>query len=100
MAHKNSERGWEAEPEALFVRRLGKSPKSIKLKGGDELSKQEGGCPDIWELSNGDVAIIGRDLTHVYKGRLPNGVGIAEDERLVILPGAMLSAAKRDIPDA
>lgn len=37
---------------------------------------------------------------NVYKGRLPDGVGIAEDERLVILPGAMLSVAKKDIPDA
>ncbi|MGH3885211.1 MAG: hypothetical protein ACRDSZ_01365 [Pseudonocardiaceae bacterium] len=100
IGHKNSERGWEAEPEASFVRRLGKSPKSIKLKGEDELSKQEGGCPDIWELSNGDVAVIGRDLTDVYIGRLPKGVSVAEDERVVILPGAMLSAAKRDIPDA
>ncbi|MGH3832612.1 MAG: hypothetical protein ACRDRS_19590 [Pseudonocardiaceae bacterium] len=52
------------------------------------------------ELSNGDVAVIGRDLTDVYVGRLPNGVSVAEDERLVILPGVILSAAKRDFPDA
>jgi len=100
MGRKNSERGWEAEPEASFVRRLGKSPKSMKLKGGDDVSKLEGGCPDIWELSNGDVAVIGRDLTDAYIGRLPNGVSVAEDERVVVLPGVLLSAAKRDIPDA
>jgi hypothetical protein len=100
MGHKSSERGWEAEPEASFVRRLGGSLKNIKMAGGDEYSKQEGGCPDIWELSNGDVAVIGRDLTDAYRGRLPKDVSVAEDERVVILPGVMLSMAKRDIPDA
>jgi hypothetical protein len=56
-------------------------------------------CPDIWELDNGDVAVIGRDLTHNYAGRLPNDVQVGQDERLVIIPGIMLSAAKGDIPD-
>lgn len=46
------------------------------------------------------MAIIGRDLTDAYIGRLPKGVSVAEDERVVILPGVMLSMAKRDIPDA
>jgi hypothetical protein len=94
MGHKSSERGWEAEPEASFVRRLGKSPKGIKMAGGDEYSKHEGGCPDIWELSNGDVAIIGRDLTDAYMGRLPREVSVAEDERVIVLPGVMLSMTR------
>ena len=49
---------------------------------------------------NGDVAVIGRDLTTVYGTRLPQGVYLAPDERLVVIPGNMLSAAKKDIPDA
>jgi hypothetical protein len=57
-------------------------------------------CPDIWELDNGDIAVIGRDLTHMYAGRLPGDVRVGLDERLVIIPGDMLRAAKVDIPDA
>jgi hypothetical protein len=57
-------------------------------------------CPDIWQLSNGDIAVIGRDLTASYGLRLPDGVRLSADERLVVIPGNMLSAAKADIPDA
>lgn len=104
MVHNSSERGWEAEPEASFVRRFGLSPKEITFinaEGGDEyVSKSGNVCPDIWELSNGDVAVMGRDLTESYVGRLPEGVYLAEDERVVIIPRATIVAAKRDIPDA
>ncbi|MCK2239247.1 MULTISPECIES: hypothetical protein [unclassified Crossiella] len=57
-------------------------------------------CPDIWELDNGDVAVIGRDLTDAHRSRLPAGVSIAEDERLVVIPRITMLAAKADIPDA
>ncbi|WP_078610960.1 MULTISPECIES: hypothetical protein [Streptomyces] len=66
---------WEADPSALFAKRLGKS--------AAELGHSEG-----------------RDLTAVYASRLPTGVSIGPDERLVVIPGNMLSAAKVDIPDA
>jgi len=86
-------RVWEADPEASFRRRLGKS--------ADDLNKTMNGksCPDIWELDNGDVAVIGRDLTENYVRNLPAGVGVGKDERLVVIPGQMLRAAKVDIPD-
>ncbi len=87
-------RGWEADPRATLVRRLGKSAKEL-----DE-SKGKQGCPDIWELSNGDVAVIGRDLTDAYAGRLPDGVTVVADERLVVILRATIVAAKEDIPDA
>lgn len=87
-------RTWEADPSALFVRRLGKSAAEL----GN--SKDEDECPDIWQLSNGDVAVIGRDLTDDYQAYLPGGVNLGTDERLVVIPGNMLSAAKADIPDA
>lgn len=87
-------RPWEADPSALFVRRLGKSARELQE------TKDEDGCPDIWELDNGDVAVIGRDLTDVYASRLPAGVTIASDERLVIISGKMLRSAKPDIADA
>ncbi|RYJ28335.1 hypothetical protein CU044_2752 [Streptomyces sp. L-9-10] len=44
--------------------------------------------------------MIGRDLTSSYGPRLPKGVTLAADERLVVIPGNMLSAAKTDIADA
>lgn len=87
-------RMWEADPDALFVRRLGKSAQELgNSKDNDE-------CPDIWQLDNGDIAVIGTDLTAGYRSRLPEGVVLGPDERLVVIPGNMLSAAKRDIPDA
>ncbi|MDT0342262.1 hypothetical protein [Streptomyces litchfieldiae] len=87
-------RSWDADPSALFARRLGKSPQELQV------TDDEDGCPDIWQLSNGDIAVIGRDLTADYRSQLPAGVTLAADERLVVIPGKMLSAAKTDIPDA
>ena len=85
---------WEADPAASFERRLGKSPKELGI------SDDEDECPDIWELSNGDVAVIGRDLTDAYRSRLPDDVALRTDERLVVVPRDTLLAAKRAIPDA
>lgn len=92
----SSGRGWEADPHATFTRRLGIHP--TKLTGPPTNGKD--GCPDIWELSNGDVAVIGRDLTDVYADHLPDGVTVVHDERVVVIPHATIVAAKKDIPDA
>lgn len=89
-------RGWEADPDATFTRRLGVHP--TKLTGPPTNGKN--GCPDIWELSNGDVAVIGRDLTDVYADHLPDGVTVVHDERVVVIPRVTIVAAKKDIPDA
>lgn len=86
-------RPWEADPTASFKRRMGKSALELDMTNDGPT------CPDIWELDNGDIAVIGRDLTHGYAGRLPSGVNVGNDERLVIIPGVMLKAAKADIPD-
>lgn len=87
-------RPWEADVEANFRRRIGASPSELGVtKAGPE-------CPDIWELDNGDVAIIGRDVTEAYGGRLPSGVSIGSDERLVVIPRVMATAAKQDWPGA
>ncbi|MFI7337059.1 hypothetical protein ACIBUY_03865 [Streptomyces sp. NPDC050085] len=51
-------------------------------------------------MSNGDIAVIGRDATTETINRLPEGVSIAADERLVIIPRSMAAAAKLDLPDA
>jgi hypothetical protein len=67
---------------------------------GDTITQKTNGCPDIWELSNGDIAVIGRDLTAAYRSKLPSDVSIRPDERLVVVPRVMVIAAKADIPDA
>jgi hypothetical protein len=85
---------WEADHGAEFERRLGRSAAELGESGGTTT------CPDIWELSNGDIAVIGRDLTETYAGRLPGDVNVGADERLVVIPRTMLIAAKPDIPDA
>jgi hypothetical protein len=87
-------RSWEADPSALFAHRLGRSAKELGT------SREDDDCPDIWQLDNGDIAVIGRDLTTQYGARLPDGVSLRADERLVVIPGSMLSAAKPDIADA
>jgi len=85
-------RPWEADEAAAFKRRLGKSPQELgNTSAGPD-------CPDIWELDNGDVAVIGRDLTEVYAGRLPEGVSVSADERVVVIPRNALISAKPDIP--
>jgi hypothetical protein len=82
---------WEADPQASLKRRLGKSMAELGNTSG------QSGCPDIWELDNGDIAVIGRDHTKDYAGTLPSGVTVRDDERVVILPRAMFVAAAPDI---
>ena len=50
----------------MFLKRLGSDPHAngAKSAGGE-------GCPDIWELDNGDFAIIGTDITAVAIAKLP-----------------------------
>ncbi|MFE3602590.1 hypothetical protein ACFXP3_22490 [Streptomyces sp. NPDC059096] len=87
------ERPWEADPETKFLRRIGASPQELGV------TSDTPDCPDLWELENGDVAVIGRDLSNSLGTRLPAGVSIGPDERLVVIPRSMLIAAKRDIPN-
>ncbi|GAB3650194.1 hypothetical protein [Glycomyces tarimensis] len=85
---------WSADSGSDFARRIGKSAHELGQTGGD------GSCPDIWELSNGDIAVIGTQLRSEYLDRLPDGVTIDDHESLVVIPRGMLIAAKADIPDA
>jgi hypothetical protein len=91
---------WQPDPGTSFRRRLGMAPQEPGSGGGgDTASGEEGKCPDIWELDNGDIAVIGRDLTATYRSRLPAGVSVGEGERLVIVPRAMVIAAEADLTD-
>lgn len=84
---------WDADATVGFRRRLGKSAHELGTTGGDA------SCPEIWELDNGDVAVIGTNLTADYAGRLPAGVTVDAHEGLVVIPRSTLISAKTDIPD-
>jgi hypothetical protein len=85
---------WNADATSDFARRIGKSAHELGATGDNS------SCPDIWELSNGDIAVIGTQLRSEYLDRLPDGVTIDDHESLVVIPRSMLIAAKADIPDA
>lgn len=76
-----------------FVRRLGRSPQ-------ERGSLNNGTCPDIFELSTGDFAVIGTDATESLESKLPPGAARADYERIVVVSRETLLAAKRDIPEA
>ena len=78
----------------MFARRLGPDPHAngAQCAGCNE-------CPDIWELDNGDFAVIGIDITDAAVPKLPPSAGCGPDERIVRLPRNLLVNAKRDIPD-
>jgi hypothetical protein len=84
---------WDADPTANFEKRIGKSSHDLGITSGNA------SCPDIWELDNGDIAIIGTELRSSYVNRLPDGVSIDPGESLVVIPRSMLIAAKTDIPN-
>jgi len=76
-----------------FVKRLGPDPHAMGLQ-----TYALCGCPDIWELEDGDFAIIGSDITSVAN-RLPPSASCGPDERMVKIPRKTLVLAKPDIPD-
>jgi hypothetical protein len=84
---------WDADPAASFRRRLGKSAHELGSTTGDA------SCPELWELDNGDIAVIGTELTLAYRDRLPAGVSIDRHESLIVIPRSTIVSAKADIPD-
>lgn len=79
----------------MFKRRLGPAPH----ENGNQ-TPGLCGCPDLFELTSGDFAAIGRDLTGEARAHLPADASCGPDERIVQLPRSLLILAKRDIPDA
>ena len=75
-----------------FSRRLGPDP---HLNGQKTAACD--GCPDVWELKNGDIAVIGIRITEAAKPRLPATAGCGPDEEIVLVPRNILLAARADI---
>lgn len=78
-----------------FVRRIGPDPHANGAK-----TEALENCPDLWELSDGNFAAIGIDITAQAKERLPPSAGCGPDERIVWLPRRLVVGAKADIPTA
>lgn len=57
-------------------------------------------CPDIFELTDGNFAVIGTDVTDTLDSHLPADAARAGYERIVKIDRATLVRAKADIPDA
>ncbi|WP_405930785.1 hypothetical protein [Streptomyces sp. NBC_00827] len=56
-------------------------------------------CPDIFELTDGTFAVIGRDETDRLEPLLPPGRVRSADERIVVVDRQTMTCAKDDIPD-
>jgi hypothetical protein len=83
-----------------FVRRIGPDP-HIESDGGDErptivFTPAAKGCPDLWELDTGDVAVIGLDHTAILSSNLPGTSSCGPDEQIVVVPRRIFDAAARD----
>lgn len=76
----------------MFVRRL-VSADAVHL------CLNTNGCPDLWEMADGDFAVIGTDIT-ALANELPPGAGCAPHERIVRIPRELLVKAKANIPNA
>lgn len=75
----------------MILRRLGPPLDAARCAGGRS-------CPDIFELTSGEFAIIGKDITALAADKLPLGSGCGPDERIVSIPRSTLVLARSDIP--
>jgi hypothetical protein len=76
-----------------IIRRLGVSPR-------ERGSTSSATCPDIFELADGNFAVIGTDVTDSLDSHLPSDAARADYERIVVITRETLVRAKADIPDA
>ncbi|GHG13979.1 hypothetical protein [Streptomyces albogriseolus] len=76
-----------------IVRRIGASPRERGSATGQT-------CPDIFELSDGNFAVIGTEATADLDSQLPPDAARADYERIVVISRETLLRAKADIPDA
>ncbi|MEU3983107.1 hypothetical protein AB0F77_23980 [Streptomyces sp. NPDC026672] len=76
-----------------IIRRLGVSPRERGSMTGDT-------CPDIFELSDGNFAVIGVEATEELDAELPPDAARGDRERIVVISRETLLRARDDIPSA
>ncbi|MCF0086015.1 hypothetical protein B0E37_01067 [Streptomyces sp. MH192] len=75
------------------MRRIGASPRERGSATGQS-------CPDIFELNDGNFAVIGTEATAQLDAELPPDASRADYERIVVITRDTLLRAKAQIPDA
>ena len=75
-----------------FARRIGPDPHANGQK-----TAACNNCPDLWELNNGDIAIIGIRITDAAMAKLPATAGCGPDKEIVLVPRGLLLAAQADL---
>ncbi|GIF23780.1 hypothetical protein Ate02nite_65100 [Paractinoplanes tereljensis] len=78
-------------PAASISRRVGLPPSA---RG----SATNCTCPDVFELQDGNFAVVGTDRTAELVGQLPEDAGVASYERIVVITRDTLLAAAKDLP--
>jgi hypothetical protein len=76
----------------MFLRRLGQKSETTCENGYY--------CPQVLELTDGDFAVVGQDMTDLAKPAMPPGPGVGPGERVVRIPRRLLVAVRADIPAA
>jgi hypothetical protein len=75
--------------ELRVARRVGLAP-------SERMGCSEGSnCPDLFELENGDFAIIGTEVG--TRLQIPADAGCSDAERVVMIPREVLLSAMRDL---
>ena len=76
----------------MFARRLGENSKLQCVYGHH--------CPQFLEMENGDIAVVGTDITIEAADKLPPGPGVGPGERIVRVPRRIFVAAGAEIRSA
>jgi len=73
----------------------------LKRLGGSGAHCSSGySCPQILQLTNGDFAVVGADITEEAVPVMPPGPGVGPDERVIRVPRQVFVAARAEIPAA
>lgn len=78
----------------MFKRRIGLDP-HLQIPRTPAAS----GCPDVWELEDGDFAVIGIEKTAVLAPHLPPTASCGPDESIVVIPRELLVHVRDYIPE-
>jgi len=76
----------------MFLRRLGQK--------GPQQCQNGFNCPQILEMTDGDFAAVGLDITTEAVREMPPGPGVGPKEGVVKIPRGIMIAARAEIPIA